>query len=421
MSDFQIFLLALVPILLIVAGFLVFWYDASDRRSSLSYGRRSIILSLVGGFLMTAGVVATILGTTQFLAVLFLPAAVFVTILFKRRYYRAEQQSLMWVLLTAAERGIPLHTAAQSFAGENNRVLGNRAAQLADYLEAGLPLGLSLRRSGFYVDPAVSLAADLGYQTDTLGPALRQVLERSTELEAVTIPMASRLVYLGITVINTLIVLSFLMLRIMPVFERMHSEFGAPLPPSTKRLLAITQSDSVEFYLAAAFVGIGLFGLLFGLSSAFGALQRAPVVRWLWWRVDCSLVMRWLATGVRQQRPILEMLRLLAGYFPQAAMRRSLELAARRIEQGMHWCDSLLRTGLIRQSESAVFKAAERAGNLQWALQEMSDSAVRRWAYKLRVWITVLFPVLLIVVASGVLAVVLAFFTPLISLIHGQL
>ncbi len=422
MNNLDVSFAALTPIGLMLAGVLVLWYASARRRQS-PHGVYGVALGLqvLGGVLLLGGVVAAVIMTTLYFAVLAVPIAVVVLIVFRRRYYEAEQQSLMWGLLTAAERGIPLDVAAQAFAEERKDVLGRRAAKLADYLEAGVPLGLALRRSGYRVDPAVSLAADLGYQTGTLGPALRQVVDRTNALEAATIPTASRLIYLGVTVVLTLIVQSFLMLKILPVMQKMHQEFELKLPIATQRILASSQLGTSESYVWVAFVTVGLLGLCFGILSLLGIpLHSLPVVRRLWWRVDSSLVMRWLATGVRQGRPILEMLRLLSGYFPQSAMRRGLARAAQRVEEGAHWCDSLLRVRLIRSRESAVFKAAERAGNLQWALDEMADSAVRRWAYKLQVWMSFAFPLVLIVLSCGVLAVLLAVLLPLLSLIQGM-
>ena len=45
--------------------------------------------------------------------------------------------------MTAAERGISLEVAVRAFAAERDDRIGRRALDLADYLEAGLPLALA--------------------------------------------------------------------------------------------------------------------------------------------------------------------------------------------------------------------------------------------------------------------------------------
>jgi type II secretory pathway component PulF len=131
------------------------------------------------------------------------------------------------------------------------------------------------------------------------------------------------------------------------------------------------------------------------------------------------LVLRWLAIAVRQQRPLAEMVRLMAGYFPRPALQWRLERAARRMESGEDWCDSLYRVGLLRHAEAGLFRAAQRAGNLAWALEEMADSSVRRAAYRWSAWLNVLFPAVVIVFGGGVFFLALGILTPLFGLISG--
>jgi len=96
-----------------------------------------------------------------------------------------------------------------------------------------------------------------------------------------------------------------------------------------------------------------------------------------------------------------------------------LERAASRIDDGQEWSESLRQVGLIRRSEAALFQAAERAGNLAWALEEMADSGVRRATYRLRAWLNVLFPATVLVFGGGVFFIALGLMMPLFSLIQS--
>jgi len=127
--------------------------------------------------------------------------------------------------------------------------------------------------------------------------------------------------------------------------------------------------------------------------------------------------MRWLAAAVRQNRPLTEMMRLLAAYYPRRGVRRKLEWTAKRMDQGADWCDCLGQAGLIRRPEIAVFKSASRTGNLAWALDEMADSSVRRAACRLRALVTVAFPVMVLVMGGCVLFFAMAMF-PIMYLIQ---
>ena len=94
--------------------------------------------------------------------------------------------------------------------------------------------------------------------------------------------------------------------------------------------------------------------------------------------------------------------------------------AAERTAAGNDWRQSLLETGLIRPADAAVLGAAERVGNLDWALEEMADSALRRQIYRVQAGLQVVFPVLLLGIGAVVCAFVVGLFVPLISLIQGM-
>jgi len=351
-------------------------------------------------------------------AVLCLLAGIVVAFIM-RRYQEAERRSLMWVLMAAAERGISLEAAAQAFGAERSDGIGRRAQNLADYLEAGLPLALALKRSRNPLAPAAMLAADLGQQTGTLGPALRQVGPQIDEIQGAFREALEEFAYFVFLIFFGLLNLTFIMLKIIPVFCRIFQDFDLELPRVTQALIAVSHVVVVYWpvfllpILLILVFGVGLFGY------AVYPPTRLPLFNALHWRADCALVLRWLAIAVRRQRPMAEMVRLLAGYFPLAGLRRRLERAASRIDDGQEWSESLRQVGLIRRSEAALFQAAERAGNLAWALEEMADSGVRRATYRLRAWLNVLFPATVLVFGGGVFFIALGLMMPLFSLIQS--
>ena len=144
-----------------------------------------------------------------------------------------------------------------------------------------------------------------------------------------------------------------------------------------------------------------------------------PVVNRLTRRVDGANVMRALSLAVEQNWPIAKTVGTLARIYPKSNIRRRLQAAVERINEGEDWSNCLRAVALIRSSDAAVFQAAQRNGNLQWALEEMADSAIRRLAYCLRFWLNVLFPIALLITGILIGAIVIGLFLPLVSLIQG--
>jgi type II secretory pathway component PulF len=163
--------------------------------------------------------------------------------------------------------------------------------------------------------------------------------------------------------------------------------------------------------------------VLFTLAVLFAFIGWFPRDLPLIWRVfrryDGALVMRGMALAVRRNVPIPQALTLLKETYPLQQIALQLERAGERVTQGQDWCDSLRRTGLIGQADVAILSAAQRAGNLDWALEEMADSALRRQTHKLQTLIQLLFPVILLLLGGLVFFIVVGLFLPLISLIEG--
>jgi type II secretory pathway component PulF len=420
MMTWEFVLLLLVPLILVVTGLAILW---ARGRAAARFDERSapsawgavgwpalawtlLLLGIIGGIvLMTAGT-----------ALVLLPVVAILLVGAIARYQDGERQSLLRVLLVAAERGIPLEAAANAFANERNDVSGMRARLLADYLEAGMPLGQALKRSRNRVPPAALLAADLGQQTGALGAALRQVVDQADETEGTLRSTLEKFFYLAMVGAFALAVLAFVMVKIIPVFCKMFQDFGMQLPALTLGLITACR----DFGPAAAVMLVCILAVLLILAVA-GYVRLSPrylpIVRQLWWRADCALVLRWLALAVRQNRPLAERVRELAGCFPHWSIRRRLARAAQWIDGGGDWCTGLRRTGLIRGAEAAVFQAAERAGNLAWALDEMANSNIRRLTYRLRAWLNVLFPLLVLVFGGCVLVIGVGILQPLFQLI----
>jgi general secretion pathway protein F len=134
-------------------------------------------------------------------------------------------------------------------------------------------------------------------------------------------------------------------------------------------------------------------------------------------RLDSAEILDTLALVAGGQRPLPQGIAALAQSYPKNRIRLRLSQTATDVMLGGDWCESLRKRGLIRQPEFAVVQAAQRVGNLPWALKEMADSLRRRLAYRVQAAAQMLFPPIVILMGLAVLFIVAALFAPLISLI----
>lgn len=398
------------------------------------------------------------------------------------RFRHGEHRALVWTLAAAAQRGVPLSEAARAYADETQGATGARAMILALALEQGQVLSLAVRQAGLRLSTPQRLAVRLGEALGVLGPAMRQEREDSTESDSVLRTVIGRMFYLYVVVFVACFALTFVMLRIVPVYQRMFQEFGIELPRMTMSLISFSNVSVQQFPVALALihlplligtavlaiyvatdltegtspegkkqlawlplraflykrvlrgiVALVLFFLVLSCWPTFAVVlllacglyfigwfpRDLPGLWRLFKRYDGAMVMRGLALAVRRGVPLDEGLQLLAAVYPIRQVGRRLEKAAARVVGGEPWPGSLLATGLIGRADAAVLASAERAGNLPWALEEMADSAIRRQAHRLQAVVHILFPLAVLAIGMGVAFFALGLFLPLVSLIQS--
>lgn len=380
-----------------------------------------LILSIAACVCIVVGISGVVLHGLYVVSPIGLLVVAGVALMLVTRYRALERRSLLRCLSIAAQKGVPLNEAARAFADERSDELGLRAMRLAECLEAGMPLPQALTHSGTRLPVDALLAVRVGYETGTLSESLRRVARIDSDLEILIRSVTEKTLYLTWIWLVMIGAGTFLMLKIVPVYEKMFVEFGLKLPPMTQLLISISRLVESYWFVASPVV-VGLVG-----ASCIGALyyvdwlpRGAPVINRLTRRWDSALVLRVLALAVRYGWPMNKTIWLLARLYPTAPVRGRLVSMGRRIDNGENWCDSLRNVGLLRHADWAVLQSATRVGNLEWALDEMSDSSIRRLVYRLQLAINFVFPATLFVFGLSVGFFVVSLFMPLVSLIQGM-
>ncbi|MCA9121831.1 MAG: type II secretion system F family protein [Planctomycetaceae bacterium] len=407
---------------LIWIGVAVLWSLrlAYRRRGAAADDSIRLILTIAGWVLILAGILGTAIQGFIFAGPLSWIVILAIIMMAVGRYRGAENRTLLWCLAAAAERGIPLEQAARAYSMERSDELGIRAARLASLLEGGTPLSLALADARVRLPLDALVAVRVGIETGDLGQALSTVGKHDDDADTLLRSIFEKVFYLGVVANVLLIILTFIMLKIVPVYAKMFEEFELDLPAMTQLLVYLADRFiNYWFFLFPLIMWLPMF-LVVGMLHYIGWLPRnLPLINWFALRLDGGLVLRCLALSVKQQRPLTEMIWLLARLYPKSSVRKRLLRAGHDLNNGQHWCTALRQAKLIRSSDLAILTAAERSGNLEWALEEMADSSIRRLAYRLRLALNVLFPAVLFVFGLFIAFVVISLFMPLVSLIQG--
>jgi type II secretory pathway component PulF len=314
---------------------------------------------------------------------------------------------------------MPLGPAVETLARERAGAFSRRAGRLAKLLNLGVPLPDALEFCPGLLSANALPIVRVGSQSGALAPALRQAAKAKTWHDVVWASLMAKIAYVLMLPVFGVIVLTFVMVWIIPKFAKIFHDFGTELPQMTRWLIGASRFYFEFWYLLLPlYLAIGVL-LLMAVMRYFGWIEAdLPGMGRIVRRLDAARILESLAIVTDQKKPLAEGLATLAGTYPKPKVRNSLSFALHDMACGGDWAESLCRHGLFRRTDVALLQAAQRVGNLAWAMREIGDSNRRRFIYRLQAIVQAAFPPVVILLGLIVMFIVVSLFLPLVALIE---
>jgi type II secretory pathway component PulF len=338
------------------------------------------------------------------------------------RAQAARQTTLLWTLAVATEKQLPLAPLLEALADEAAGRWRWSLRGLADLLQSGSSIPDALEAAPGLLPAETVAAIRVGDQSGRLAPALREAAAGSSRrCESIPSEEGSEIGYLCGLLFAILAVVTFVMFWIIPKFKAIFAGFNTRLPELTITIIEVTDVAVKYYYLVALFVSLAILLAVRELLrfAAWNAGTTGPP-RWLARilpRLRTPLVLRCLGLAVDGGRPLPGALAILAARHPDTSFGRRIGQVEESVAQGMGCWQVLHSAGFLRRGEVAVLEAAERVGNLGWALRGVADSVERRTDQRLRIFRELVRPVGLLMAGSVVAVFVIGMFLPLVKLL----
>jgi general secretion pathway protein F len=381
----------------------------------------NFVLTLIGWVLIAVGLFGALAYQWIMCVPVWVPMmviSVIVMVQMVRRVKAGRQCALLELMAASVERSIPLKTVLEAFAHEQGGSLGRRAVRLARRLAAGESLPDALRRCRRLLPPDTLPVIRVGCESGALPAALRRAADIREAHGTLGANLTGKICYLAMLPLFAYAVVAFLMIQIAPAYGKIFRDFNMELPELTQRVIDFSCCVARSPLFTLLNLAMFLFSCYVAARWFRWIRWDPPVVRRLLWRLDSANILDALALAARGQRPLPEAILSLAGDYPKRAIRRRLRRAAADVAGGGDWTECLRRRGLLRRADVAILQAAQRAGNLAWALHETAESGRRRFAYRLQALVQLAYPPVIILFGLVVLSIVAAFFWPLVTLIQ---
>jgi type II secretory pathway component PulF len=261
--------------------------------------------------------------------------------------------------------------------------------------------------------------AQVGQEIGATGAALREVAATQSWGRSLWNSLAGWVFYVLIVLEFGLIIASFCMIKIVPAFAAIFSDFGLQLPALTRAIIGVANAAMVFWpLLLLVILGLGATAMAC-LACEIGWLRWLPGLDWLLKRSHGAVILRNLALATERDIPISTVLQSMSTVYPSSTIRRILSSLGGEADRGHDWREALQAHGLIGRTDAALLESAQRAGNLPWALRTVADRGLKRLAYRVQATVQFVFPWIIFAVGVVVLLFVVGMFVPLIDLIEG--
>jgi len=328
-------------------------------------------------------------------------------------------------LLSLLDAGLNLVEAMQTLA--EKEAAGERLDVLSGMLAAinrGEPFSKAVASFPQHFSPLYVATIKASERTGNVKEALSRYIAYQEEFDRVRKKVVSASIYPVILMLVGVLVLGFLMFYVVPRFASVYEDMSGTLPFFSQLVLGFGSFVGKHgFFLFSAFI------LAFG--SAAYALSRAPVrarIMQRLWRIPAvgermktyqlARFYRTIGMLLRGGMPLPRALDMGAELL-HPLLRDRLVIANASIREGRGVSASLEAQGLVTPVALRMLAVGEKSGNMGDMLEQVAafhDEELARWT----LWLTrLLEPLLLLLVALAVGAIVVLMYMPIFELAGG--
>lgn len=283
-------------------------------------------------------------------------------------------------LATMINSGLPLHRSLEALTGQTSNPLFKSQLQgVGQLLSAGTSLTSALKRFPRTFSPLYVSLVDAAERSGSLDVTLIRIAEYLEKTAALRQQIRTAVTYPVTVLTVAVVVISLMLFKVVPTFERMFASSGTSLPPETQAVLAF--SRTIQGNLLFIIVGVLSISLGFaywyskpsGRKKLDEYLLRVPWVGDLIVKISVARFCRTLSTMVSAGVPILEAMDSCIGLAGNRSIEQGIRNARASIVSGKTLAEGLERTGVFPTLMYTMLGVGESAGELEQMLTKVAE------------------------------------------------
>ena len=325
---------------------------------------------------------------------------------------------------TMIAAGLPLVQCLQTLGMQMERKgFQDIIAKVAYEVESGSTLSDALGRFPRVFDELyVNLVhvGETGGVLDSMLARLSTYLEKSQALKH-RVQMA--VVYPILVMTIAVLVVTFLMIFIIPIFAAFFKNAGVPLPLPTRIVIALSNGVVRYWYIILIVWGAGMYGFRAWYRTEAGRLVmdrfllRAPVFGPLVRKISIARFTRTLSALLGGGVPIIDALRITAKTAGNRVVENSVMAARERVMAGQTLGDRLKEGGVFPPMVVQMVIVGEQTGALDNMLAKVADYYEDEVDVAVAGLTALLEPLLIVVLGVVIGGIVIAIYLPIFKVV----
>jgi type IV pilus assembly protein PilC len=326
-------------------------------------------------------------------------------------------------LATMIDAGLAMVQSLQALAEQTtNKIMRDVIRDVCARVENGDSFSEALQKhpkafSRLYV--CMVAAGEKGGLLAEILARLATYLENSARLRK---KVKSAMMYPTVVTVVAILITTFLLVKVVPVFGEIFSSFNATLPTPTLYLVKL--SDFVKHYLIFLVLaaGAGAYGWFYFIKTPAGRLFwdsrriKLPIFGAIAHKICLARFTRTLASLVRSGVPILEVLQIVSQTVGNVVMEKAIRTAASDIERGESIAAALAKHPVFPTMIVRMVTAGEQTGKIDNMLERISDFLDEEIETTLSGLTSMIEPILIVFLGVVVGGMVICMFLPIFKL-----
>jgi type IV pilus assembly protein PilC len=331
-------------------------------------------------------------------------------------------------LATLIEAGLPLMRSLNTLAKqERNPVMRNTMVSLASAVESGGTFSEALAQHPRIFDKLyinMVKAGELGGVLEIVLTRLAEFQEKSQKIKG---KVLAAMVYPLVVLVIAGLILTFLLIFIVPKFQKIFQEAlpGVPLPSITLFVIACSDLLVERWYLIIAGLAIIIGGYKTVASIPAGILVldkialRIPVFGDLTSKTSISRFARTLGTLISSGVPILQALNITRDTAGNTIVANAINKIHDSVKEGESVVGPMESSNVFPPMVTSMVQVGEETGQLPDMLVKVADVYEAEVDNVVTGLTSILEPIMIVFLAVIVGTIVIALFMPMVGLITG--